>query len=285
MGFVIAIANAFVVSVQDIFVKKLKGENNFFLIWLRMVSALPVLALLVSAFSAWQFPEWRFWALIWGLNVPLEIAQFSIGYAAIQRSPISLIAPLAAFTSIFLIPVGYVVLGELPTSLGLVGVLAIFFGTFFLGWVSGKTSFAGAFKNVFTEPGSWLITFSTFLVAISITVAKFTFRYASPMLTAFYLIAALAIALTPFVFWKRPSMRVEGRNRLFAGLGLSSGLSFGLHYTGLSLLPAVYFISVKRISMIFNVVWGRVFFYENNFRQRLVGAFLMTVGVILIAFG
>lgn len=285
MGFLIAIANALVVSTQDVLVKKLKGENNFFLIWLRMVAALPVLAALVVIFSNWQIPPLTFWLLIFGVNVPLEVTQFYVGYAAIQRSPLSMMAPLSSFTAIFLVPVGYVVLGELPSRIGFLGVLAIVIGTFFLGWVSGGRSVIGAFRSVFSEPGTWLVTIATFLTAISITVAKFTFQYASPMLTAFYLVAALGLVLTPLAFWRPASVPAERRRTLFSTLGLASGLSFGLHYTGLSLLPAVYFISVKRVSMLFNVLWGRFVFHEEHALKRLIGAVLMVVGIILIAVG
>ncbi len=285
MGFLVAVANALVVSVQDVLVKKLKGENNFFLIWLRMVTALPVLALLVAVFSSWKLPGLAFWLLIFGVNVPLEVTQFYVGYTAIQRSPLSLMAPLSSFTSIFLIPVGYVILGELPSRIGLLGVLAIVAGTFFLGWASGGRSVLGAFRSVFSEPGTWLLTIATFLTAISITVAKFTFQYASPMLTAFYLVAALGLVLTPLAFWKPAVVPAERRRTLFSALGLASGLSFGLHYTGLSLLPAVYFISVKRVSVLFNVLWGRLVFQEEHALRRLIGAVLMVAGVILIAVG
>ena len=40
MGFFIAIANAFVVSSQDVLIKKLRGENTFFLMGLLPNSSL-----------------------------------------------------------------------------------------------------------------------------------------------------------------------------------------------------------------------------------------------------
>src|SRR3989344_8124346 len=118
MGSLVAIANAVTVSLQDVLIKKLRGENTFFVIWLRLVAALPILALAVGFFSAWSVPPANFWCIILLVNVPVEIFQFYAGYSAIQRSPLSLMAPLSASTSIFLIPVGYAILGEVPTTAG-----------------------------------------------------------------------------------------------------------------------------------------------------------------------
>lgn len=300
MGSLVAIANAVTVSLQDVLIKKLRGENTFFVIWLRLVAALPILALAVWIFSAWAVPPANFWRIILLVNVPVEIFQFYVGYSAIQRSPLSLMAPLAASTSIFLVPVGYAILGEAPTIAGLVGILSIVAGAFVLGWRIGETrTLAESIRNLFREPGTALILAGSFLVAISISTAKLVFRYASPFLTAFYLTAAIATALIPLAFPLRPTRlasRVErpgerrptvlpaaGRAPLFAGLAVLSGLSLGLHYTGLSLLPAAYYISIKRVSMLFNVLNGRFFFREEHIRERLAGALLMVAGVVIVA--
>lgn len=285
MGAIVAIANAVTVSLQDVLIKKLRGENTFFVIWLRLVAALPILALAVWIFSAWAVPPANFWWIILLVNVPVEIFQFYVGYSAIQRSPLSLMAPLAASTSIFLIPVGYAILGEAPTAAGFIGILSIVAGAFVLGWRIGETrTLAESIRNVFREPGTALILTGSFLVSISISTTKLVFRYASPFLTAFYLTAAIAAALLPLAFRRPANMPVEGRMPLFGGLAVLSGLSFGLHYTGLSLLPAAYYISIKRVSMLFNVLNGRFFFREEHIRERLAGALLMVVGVILVAF-
>ena len=130
MGFLVAVLNALIVSGQDVLIKKLKGENNLFIIWLRMAAALPILALVVTVFAEWKIPEAKFWWLVLGISLPIEILQFYLGYTAIQRSPLSLVAPLHSSTSIFLIPIGFFVLGEAPSRIGLGGVLFIVLGTF-----------------------------------------------------------------------------------------------------------------------------------------------------------
>lgn len=285
MGFFIAIANAAAVSLQDVFVKKLTGENKSFLIWVRIAGALPVLAILVTVFAVWSVPPWQFWALILGVSVPLETLSFWLGYTALQKMPLSLAAPLHGFTGVFLIPVGYLMLGEVPSAPGLAGVLSVFVGAFFLGRGGPTGGVLGSFRNLVRTPGAWTVLAAAFIVTIPISIAKISFRYAPPLLTAFYISAAIAGALIPFVLRSGARVRILGNGRFIAASAAVSGVSFGLHYTGLSLLPAAYFISTKRLSILFNVLYGRFVFSEDHIRERFLGGVFMVAGVILIALG
>ena len=285
MGFLVAIANAAAVSFQDVLVKKLTGENKFFLIWARVAGALPALALLVTVFGFWSIPPWPFWMLIVGVSAPLEVLAFWLGYTALQKMPLSLAAPLHGFTGVFLIPVGYFILGEVPSIIGLAGVLSVFAGASFLGRGGPKGGLAGSFRNVLATPGSWAILAAAFIVTVPISIAKISFRYAPPLLTAFYITAAVALFLLPLAFYGGIGVRIRGNGRLIIGSALISAVSFSLHYTGLSLLQAAYFISTKRLSILFNVLYGKMFFREDHTRERLIGALLMVAGVILIALG
>lgn len=285
MGVLIAITNSLTVSLSDVFIKKLKGENTFFIIWVRLSAALPVLAIAVTLLSKWSVPPITFFLLVFLIITPIEIIQFYLGYRAIQRSPLSLMAPLHASTSIFLIPVGYLMLGEKPDISGLIGVASIVVGSLVLGWRIGETRTPfESIKNIFREPGTFLILLGSFLVSFSITTTKYLFHYASPLLAAFYITAAIVIGLTPLAFRKKVNFPTRDRTPLLGGLALLSGASFSLHYVGLSMLPAAYYISVKRISMLFNVLAGKAFFKEDHIRERFSGALLMVVGIILIAF-
>jgi len=283
MGIIVGLINAATVGLLDVFLKKLKGLNPNFLTLLRMASAVPALAILVTVFSRWTIPPRPFWMLVLLVSVPLEIFLAFLTTKALQMAPLSLMAPLGAFSSIFLIPVGYLVLGELPTRLGVVGVLLIFIGSFFLGWKVSEDKLRYGLSNVLREPGSYVAILGAFVASITVTVAKFTFHYAPPLLSAFYLTSLMGLALLPLLFMQsRGAIRMRGRDVL--GLMVMSGSGIALHYTGLSLISMVYYISIKRLSTVINVVWGRLFFREDHTRERLAGAAFMAAGVILIAF-
>src|SRR3989344_6854004 len=155
MGVIIGLCSAASVAALNIFLKKLHTINPHVLTFFRVASALPVLIVVVTFFVGWVLPEKTFWLLLLGVIVPAEIVLAYVGTRSVRLSPISLMAPLGAFTSIFLIPVGYVILGELPTTLGFLGVLIIFFGSFFLGWQRG-TSIAHGLSSIMKEKGTSL---------------------------------------------------------------------------------------------------------------------------------
>jgi drug/metabolite transporter (DMT)-like permease len=51
------------------------------------------------------------------------------------------------------------------------------------------------------------------------------------------------------------------------------------HFVSLGLAPVAYMISVKRLSLVFGVILGRLLFKEENIGYRLVGASIMVLGV------
>lgn len=284
MGIFVGLLNAFTVGFLEVFLKKLSGVNPNFLTWVRAASAAPILAILVTVFSHWAIPPLPYWIIVIFLAVPLEILLAYLGTKAVQLSPLSIITPLGALASIFLIPVGYILLGELPSPLGALGVLLIIPGSFFLGWRAGEGQIRHGLQNVFREKGAYLALLGAFIASLAIALAKFTFRYAPPLLSAFYITLLLSMFLLPVALAQSHSaLRLRLKHLL--GLSVMSGSGISLHYVGLSLIPAVYYISVKRMSIVFNVFWGRLFFREDHTRERLIGAVLMVLGVILIALG
>jgi len=283
MGIIVGLLNAFSTAFTSVFLKKLSGTSPNFLTWVRVASALPALLIIVAVFVPWSLPQKEFWALVIFVITPLEIALAWLGTRALQLSPISIIAPLASLTSIFLIPVGFLILGELPTLLGFGGVLAIVLGSFLIGHRGGEPFMRGL-KNVFKEKGSYLASAGAFLASVAISVTKVSFAYAPPLLSALYINLVLAIVLLPFLFIQSPEP-LRKHSKALAGVGLTAGLGTALHFIGLALLPAVYYISIKRLSVVIDVFLGRVFFHEDHIRERFFGAVLMFAGIVLIAVG
>ena len=51
----------------------------------------------------------------------------------------------------------------------------------------------------------------------------------------------------------------------------------------LTIVPNV--LAVKRTSTIFGTLWGKLFFKEENIKERLIGTIIMVLGVVLIVLG
>ncbi len=56
------------------------------------------------------------------------------------------------------------------------------------------------------------------------------------------------------------------------------------HFIAISLTQAAYMISIKRMSLVFSVIYGRVIFKELGLKERLFGSVVMLAGAALIIF-
>ena len=233
------------------------------------MGGLPVMALLVTLFAEWKIPEPRFWLILLGLSLPVELTLSYVYIRAFQISPQSLVGPLFSLSALFLIPLGYIFLGELPSILGAVGILSVMIGPFFLGKESKRKSVG--ITNIFKEKGSWYMLASAFFAASGVTITKLSFHYASPLLFTFYSVVSIFVAITVILWFQRGFSRMPF-GRSFLGMVFAYVAVVATHAVGLSLLIAAYFISLKRLSIVFDVFLGRLVHKEDHFRERLAGA-------------
>lgn len=284
MGVLFGIANAFVSSLQNTLFKKLPEVNPFVLNWFRLAVGVAVFAALVTVFSTWTLPPPVFWLLLFGLLVPVELGQSYFYVAAFQQAPQSLVGPLFSLSNLFLVPMGYFFLGEAPSFLGLIGILSVMAGPFLLGREPGETSWLGVWRRVFKERGARFMLLSALFAALAVTLSKVSLRFVTPFMAAFYVMAGLLIVISAILIFKGISP-MKAFNRSVLGMSVAYSTAMVFHWTGLSLLLAAYYISLKRLSIVFDVFLGRLVHGEDNFRGRLFGAFLMVGGAVLIVLG
>jgi len=55
------------------------------------------------------------------------------------------------------------------------------------------------------------------------------------------------------------------------------------HFKAISLIEVSYMVSVKRLSILFGVLYGIMFFKETNIKERFLGATVMVSGIIVLA--
>ncbi len=280
LGIFIGLLSASTEGVRGAIQKKLSALNPYALTFVSVAASLPVLALLITIFGLWAIPPKTFWFIL-ALFVPIEIFLQYIGVLMLRYAPLSVAGPLRAFTSIFLIPIAFIMLGEVPSLLGVLGIIIIVCGSLFL--QPGMFTSRELRARILTDRGVLLALLSAFLAAVTTGILKLTFSYASPLLASFYVDAVTAVVLIPLFVRHRHMSAVAPRT--LAALALTSGAGVTFHTLGLSLLPAAYFVAIKRLSMVISVILGRAFFKEEHFRERMIGSLLMTVGVILLSLG
>lgn len=69
----------------------------------------------------------------------------------------------------------------------------------------------------------------------------------------------------------------------FLFIGMLMAIMMTTHLKAVNLVEVSYMISVKRLSILFGVIYGVTIFKESNIKERLLGASIMVSGIIIIS--
>jgi len=282
---VLALATAFFTAAGDALTKhylRPLGTANMALA--RVLG--PIVILLPLLFlQPWPRLDATFWKTVLIL-LPLETTALMCYMEAIRISPLSLTVPFLAFTPAFMILTGALILGEHLTRQGILGILLIVFGSYALHLDSIREGLLAPLRAIIREKGSLLMLLVAFLYAITSVLGKLAVQHSHPFFFACFYFVVHGIFATVFLalFFKvRPVPLVRACPKGVLGVGLTQSAMVICHMWAISLAPAAYMIAVKRLSVLFGVLMGGLFFKEGALLSRLLGACLMLLGVFLIA--
>ncbi|MFY9397634.1 MAG: DMT family transporter [Desulfomonilia bacterium] len=280
----LALLAAFSLASADALTKKhLGGLSAYEMGVTRLAYTLPWLALMLPFIPVPSLDRTFF--LAFAAALPLEVLAFLCYMRAIKVSPLSLTLPFLAFTPAFIIITGRLVLGEAVSPAGAAGIMLIVSGAYFLNLSRAKAGPLEPFRAVFREPGSALMLLVSFLYSLTSTLGKLAVLHSSPWFfgVSYYLVLGLLlISFLPLVRGARAGALLEK-----PGAGLAVGACMAVmvlsHMLAISLTEAAYMIAVKRTSLLFGVLYGAWLFREEKITERLAGAMIMVIGVLLIS--
>lgn len=249
----------------------------------RILSTAPwmVLALL---FLPRAVPDQTFWLAI-AAALPLEVFAFFLYMRALKLSPLSLSLPFLAFTPVFMILTGRLILGEALTTSGVLGILLIVLGAYVLNLSKMKSGLLGPIRAVLREPGSWIMLLVSFIYSITAPIGKVAILHSNPwFFAAVYnlVLSAVIVSLWPVAAGGAGVRGTFSKPGPMLLIGLMAAMENFAHMMAIAQVEAAYMIAVKRLSLLFGVLYGAWWFGEENIRERLAGAAIMIAGVFLI---
>lgn len=272
-------------SVSDAFSKKaLENEDvsNTFILWGRFLFSIPfvlpfALIIKIPHLSTKFFYLHIFW-------LPLEIGAIYLYLNAIKISPISLSLPFLSLTPLFLIFTGFIFLNEIPSKRASFGILLLVLGSYVMNIEKREFGFTEPFKAIFKEKGTRIVILVAFLYSITSIIGKELVLLSSPFFFTVYYTIIMTLATLPFgvlgVKEKRPKITISV---------ILSGIFYGFmilfHMLAIRHAMVSYMIGLKRLSGVFSVILGYIFFKEKHIRTRLLGALFMVTGAIFITIG
>ena len=214
----------------------------------------------------------------------LNIAAALLVFYALRRTDLSLAVPLITFTLVFLMGTSFLVLGEVPTAAGAAGILLIVAGSLVMqvpALISRKSPRDGHGQERW---GIIAMLVVAFLYSLSLPFDKAVVLASDPVFGSAIVClfiggAFLAMSVLRGSLGRAPRS-VALRACLLLGPVLTvEAVAINLAYT-LQIVPFV--IAVKRLSILFAVLFGGLIFSEGEMGYRIAGACIMIAGAVAI---
>ncbi|MDP3726783.1 MAG: DMT family transporter [bacterium] len=227
-----------------------------------------------------------FWiniAIAAGLGILVNISYIS----AIKIAPISLTMPMAAATPVVATISGFLLRGETTTVLKLLGVLTIVFGAYLLNISEIKNGIIEPLKALFKNRGVQLMLLAQALVGLTPVFEKNAIFHTTPrepLMVSFASLLFLSGFFFPFMFAriKNPLAQFKRNFWWFVLPAPIGALAAWAVFTAYSLTNIGYVTAILKLSMLFTILWGALFFKEERIKERLLGASVMVLGTILL---
>ena len=219
------------------------------------------------------------------IAVPIELLAVVCYMQAIKTSPLSLTVPFLAFSPVFVLATGNLILHESPNPTGVLGTLCIVAGSYVLNLNRASGDFGYPIRAIIRTRGPLLMIFVALLYGVNSALGKQILLHSSPIFFAmsFSLIITLVFSSALLI-----SKQVSIQNLVKMPLkGFISGLLYFAevvaHCLALPLVMVAYLISIKRLSILISVVYGWLIFKEEHLAYRFSGAMLMAIGAIIVS--
>ena len=184
-----------------------------------------------------------------------------------------------------MIVTSYVILGEKPDKFGFIGIILVVIGAYLLNVHTISQGFLAPFMAIAKEKGSVLMIIVAFIFSIGACLGKIAIQHSSTGFFCVVYILLLSLFLFIVVSFKSRHFLSKSISRPvpFILIGMLIAIMIITHLKAISLIEVSYMVSVKRLSILFGVLYGVMFFKETNIKERFLGAAVMVSGIIMIS--
>ena len=281
----LALLCGFLESFVDVTRKESKREFNLWsAAWgMRFYGVLVLLpaALLFHPHRLTHDPQ--FWWSLLGSTLINSVT--SVLYMrSLTRSDMSLVLPITTLSPVFMIVTSPFITGEMPSVIGALGVVISGLGVYLLGLDEKSKGPLEPFLLLWKNMEMRLMLGVAFMWSISAPIEKIGMLHGDWLWYAALLNVGVMLLLTPFHFlYGEPRKSVTRDGLLYLGsTGYIAALGLVCQYNAISHILVAYTIGLKRTSVLWGVLWGKLFYNEDKFRARFAAALFILLGAVLI---
>lgn len=226
-------------------------------------------------------------------DIALIAVATALYFRALQKSSLSVTVPMLSFTPVFLLPAGFLMLGEAPTVPQIFGVILVAGGSILIhrGEAEGQTtggllkSLRGLWTALMHDRGSQMMILVALIYSITNPLDKRLAAYYGPYLYATIYSAATAMVLLGWQLLRDGrQLQLTREAWPWAGAaGVTDAISLLLLFLAFHWMPVASTITVKRAGAVVTVLLGWMFFGETQLASRLAATCIMIFGVCLLS--
>lgn len=266
-----------------------KTMNPIFILFVSGINILPFIYLLIIYLGGIPAVTPKFYLLLLVASILDAVAGIA-SYIAISTTPISLISPISSFNPVFTTIIAALTLHEVLNPAKLFGILIVVLGSYLLNASDIKGGLLLPFKKLFTNRGVQLFLFTNFLWAVTPIFQKQAIFETHPQMPLYapFIENILIVPFMSFIILikvrdkKKQMINFKKNWKWFAILAPLGALATWAAFTAFSLAPLGLVTSIFKLSVLFTIGFGFLFFKEERIWERLLGAAVMILGTILL---
>jgi drug/metabolite transporter (DMT)-like permease len=218
------------------------------------------------------------------LDVALITIVMWLYFRALQISPLSMCIPFLAFTPVFLIPTTYLLLGQKPQPVKLLGVLLIVIGSLAMHRTLFAVGWTAPIKAVINEKGSRYMLLVALIFSFTNPIDKKLVDLSDVYVEA----AAYGLGLVISFYILARSQKgdfakaARGNVKWIALAGIFDAVSLLFQLASYAYLSVVITVSIKRAGIVLSVFAGWLFFHERGITDKVIASSVMFAGVLIL---
>lgn len=255
--------------------------------WALFLFALPLLALYLRLTGVPEVAP-RFWTVA-SVNSVLNLGAILLFFSALRAGDLGVTYPLLALTPLFVIPVEWILLDELPGLWGAVGIVLVVLGIYLLHFGERHRGLLAPIRALVAGAGARRTLGVALIWSVSGTLDRVAVLESSPAFYGVVLAGAVSVLFLPVLAWDA-GREGEGPGARLASAGAPTLVVHGLLFAAMFVLQmealdralASYVLSIKRSGAILAVLLGALAFHEEGLRYRLLGTVVTLTGVTVM---
>ncbi len=284
MWFTLAVLAGMADAFRDAAAKRAaRNVPGLLVAWSYVILTLPFFVPALFAGPEQEIPH-HFWGLLSAISL-LHVLGNLLLVEALRISELSLCTPMVAFSPVFLLVIGPLLIGEIPTLPGLFGTLLVVSGSYILNLSNKPDGWLEPLRAIFYERGVQLMLAVALIWSMTSSIDRLAIPLAGRNFWAGCQLLSISLLSLPFILKRVPAGIALNKQKMLALLpvGLLNALGFLFYLGAVVRAPVLYVLCLKRLSILFSLLLARIFFEEQLTKARIAGASVMLAGVVTIS--